>query len=175
MNGNDPAFIEAVRLAKKFFPESKAFIAPNAGLDWDAFLGAMMNANYSADHSCYTFRNPSDPDLGLANKGGLDGDDADIYVRLLSHAELIPSGRAIVILDGIGAQGWSTEECLPFVCDSSTVPQRLHEITCFGQSRDTIFVFESGEALLVDHDDRVHWARSKVNQQWRKACEPFRL
>ncbi|WP_342190232.1 hypothetical protein Pla52nx_004690 [Stieleria varia] len=171
MKGNDPAFVEAARLVKKFFPESTSFIS-EVGLDWDAFLGAMMTANYEADYSCCPFRNPTDPDLGLAQKGGLDGEEDEVYSRLLSHAEFTPSGRAVVILDAIGNEGWSTEQCPPFICASQAVPQRISEIACFGQSRDTIFVFESGESLLVDHDERVHWARSNVNQQWKKACEP---
>ena len=171
MKGNDPAFVESARLVRKFFPESTSFIPEEVGLDWDAFLGAMMTANYEADHSCYPFRNPTDPDLGLAQKGGLDGEEDDVYLRLLAHAKLTPSGRAVVIPDAIGVKGWSREECPPFECASPTVPQRISEIACFGQSRDTVFVFESGEALLVDHDERIHWARSNVNQQWRKACE----
>lgn len=170
MKGIDPAFIEAARLAKKFFPESKAFIQENVGLAWDAFLGAMRVADYWADYSCDPFRQPSDPDLGLAHKGGLEGDDAAVYVRLLSHAEMAPSGRAVVVLDAIGAQGWSLEECPPFICDSRMVAERLREVVCFGQSRDIIFAFESGEALLVDHDERVHWARSKINRRWLKAA-----
>lgn len=39
MNGSDPAFVEAARLVREFFPESKAFITSDIGLDWDAFLG----------------------------------------------------------------------------------------------------------------------------------------
>lgn len=172
MKGNDPEFVEAARLVRKFFPESNACNPVVAGLDWDAFLGAMMTANFEADYSCCPFRNPTDPDLGLAQKGGLAGDDGDVYLRLLSHAKLTPSGRAVVILDAIGDSGWSTEDCPPFVCASKTVPQRISEIACFGQSRDTLFVFESGEAMLVDHDERVHWARSMINRHWQKASGP---
>ena len=163
MKGNDPAVVEAARLVRKFFPESRSFISEEVGLDCDAFLGAMMTAHYEADYSCYPFRTQTDPDKGLSQAGGLDGRDDEIYLRLLSHAKLNPAGRAVVILDAIGVQGWSAEECPPFVCDSSMVAQRISEICCFGQSRDTIFVFESGEVLLIDHDERVHWARSKPN------------
>ena len=133
-------------------------------MNWDAFLGAMMVADYSADYSCYPFRDSTDPDLGLASAGGLDGDADDVYRRLLDHASLMPKGRAIVVLDAIGRTGHSTEECRPFVSHSRTVPDRLKEILCFGQSRDTIFIFESGSAILVDHDDRVHWAQSRIRQ-----------
>lgn len=171
MKGTDLAFAEAARLVRKFFPESKAYIPEDAGLDWDAFLGAMMIADYASDFSCYPLRNSTDPDQGLAQSGGLNGEERVIYSRLLSHANLTPSGRAVVIPDAINAKGWSSEECPPFVCASHTVPQRISEFACFGQSRDAIFVFESGEALLVDHDDRVHWARSKVNRKWQTACE----
>lgn len=169
MKGADPAFVETARLVRKFFPESTAYIPNNVGLDWDLFLGAMMTANYAADYSCYAFRNPTNPDLGLAQSGGLEGEEDVVYSRLLSHAKLTPSGRAVVIPDALSLKGWSIEECPPFVCAAPTVPQRISEIACFGQSHDTIFVFESGEALLVDHDERVHWARSNVNQKWKTA------
>lgn len=165
MKGNDPAFVEASRLVKKFFPESTSFIS-EVGLEWNAFLGAMKTADYEADYSCYPFRNSTEPDLGLAQKGGLNGEEDEVYLRLLSHAKFTPLGRAVVILDATGNEGWSTEQCLPFICASHAVPQRISEIACFGQSRDTIFVFESGEAILVDHDERVHWARSIVSQKW---------
>ena len=164
MRGDDPEFIEATRLALKFFPESRAFISSDTGLDWDPFLGAMMAANYNADYSCYPFRDPTDPDLGLASKGGLDGDAGDVYLRLLDHTSLAPNGRAIAVLDAIGRSGHSTEECRPFVSHSRTLPDRLKEIPCFGQSRDTIFIFESGSAILIDHDDRVHWAQSRIRK-----------
>lgn len=150
------------RLALQFFPESKGFISQETGLHWEAFLGAMMSADYNADHSCYAFRNSSDPDLGLASKGGLEGDDDEIYCRLIAHAGLAPEGRAVVVLDAIGREDFSMEDCPPFVCDSRMVQDRLKDIACFGQSRDTIFIFECGTALLVDHDDRVHWSRSRI-------------
>ena len=164
MKGDDPEFIEATRLALKFFPESRGFISLNTGLDWNAFLGAMMAADYNSDYSCYPFRDSTDPDHGLASRGGLDGDADDVYLRLLDHTSLMPNGRAIVVLDAIGSSEHSTEECPPFVSHSRTVPDRLKETECFGKSRDTIFIFESGSAILIDHDDRLHWARSRIRQ-----------
>ena len=50
MKGNDPAFLEAARLVRKFFPESTSCIPEEIGLDWDSFLGAMTTANYEADY-----------------------------------------------------------------------------------------------------------------------------
>lgn len=163
MKGNDPEFVEALRLALKFFPESQSFLTSETGLDWDAFLGAMMVGNYSADYSCYPSREPSDPDFGFAAHGGFDRDDDVVYRDLLNHAGITPSGRAIVVLDAIGQTGQSTEDCPPFICHSRVVPERLTEIPCFGQCRDVIFIFESGEALSVDHDDRIHWSTSREN------------
>lgn len=163
MKGDDPEFVLAHRLAVKFFPESKAFL-PGQGLHWDAFLGAMMRAEYAVDSSCSAVRKPANPDLGLAAKGGLQGRDDEIYQRLLAHAAISPTGRAVIVPDAIGIQGWSTEECPPFVCDSQTVPTRLRGATCFGSARDTLFIFESGEAMLLDHDERFHWARSRINR-----------
>jgi hypothetical protein len=171
MDGNHSSFVEAARLVRKFFPEAKSWTSPDIGLDWEVFLGAMMSAKYTADYSCYPCRNPTDPDLGLADKGGLEGSDRDVYLRLMSHAEMSPSGRAVVIPDAIGTKSWSADDCLPFVCDSQKVPERLQEVNCFNHARDTVFVFESGEAILVDHDERVHWARSKINRRRLKSCE----
>jgi len=163
MQGNDPEFLEAVRLARKFFPESKGYISDQTGMDWDSFLGAMLAAEYQADHSCDSFPAPSSPDLGLANKGGLSGDEAEVYQRLLEHTGFSPQGRAVIVFDAIGLTGWSLEECLPIVCLSSTMPERLRDQNCFEQGhRDMIFIYESGEAILIDHDDRVHWAKSRI-------------
>ena len=164
MNGDAPEFAEATRLALKFFPESRGFISQDTGLDWDAFLGAMKVADYRADHSCYPFHDPSDPDLGLASKGGLDGDCRDVYIRLLQHTSMTPSGRTIVAPDAISRLERSTEDCPPFVCHAPSVPDRLKDLTCFGSARDTIFIFESGGAILIDHDERVHWAHSRIRQ-----------
>lgn len=164
MHGTDDAFVEAARLVRKFFSESRAFLHIGTGLHWEAILGAMMTADYQADHSCDPFRSADAPNLGLADKGGVEGDDRDVYRRLLKHAQLTPAGRAVVIPDGIGVDGWSVEHCPPFICDFACVPEWLDEVPCFGPSRDTIFVYESGEALMVDHDQRVHWARTKEHR-----------
>lgn len=169
MKGNDAAYLEALRLVWKFFPESKGFNTPVVGLDWDRCVGAMQSANYSADYSCYVCRLQTDPDLGFAQKGGLIGSDAEVYKRLLAHAAFTPSGRVVVVPDAIGCSSWCDEDNLPFVCAATSVPERLEERSCFGVTRDTLIVFESGEALLVDHDERVHWARSNINRQWMNA------
>lgn len=169
MRGNDPDFLEAKRLVLKFFPESVGFNTSDVGLDWNAFLGAMMSADYTTDYSCDPFRNPNDPDLGLSEIGGLEGQESEVYLRLLSHTGLNPAGRSVVVPDALGRTGWSIEECPPFVCAVKTVPERLDEMSFFHQSRDSLFVYESGEALLIDHDCRVHWARSQINKRQGKA------
>ena len=161
MKGTDPEFLEAARLIRKFFPESKSCITDEVGLDWDAFLGAMQTVEYAADYSCDPFRNPDDPDNGLSEQGGLEGNATEIYKRLLTHTSLNPNGRAVVVPDALGRTGWSIEECPPFACSTNTICGRLNEITFFGQSHDSIFVYESGEARLIDHHNRVHWARSQ--------------
>jgi hypothetical protein len=164
MTWDAPEFLEAIRLIRKFFPESQQFISEETGLDWDAFGGAMMAADYHSDYSGYPFRAPDSPDLGLASKGGLSGDDAEIYLRLLEHAGFAPTGRTVVVPDAFGV-GSSVEECLPFVCHSRTVAARLRETPSFSLGmRDTLFVFESGEALLIDHDERVHWSKSQMRK-----------
>jgi len=150
MTSDAPEFLEAIRLIRKFFPESQRFISEETGLAWDAFVGAMMAADYHCDHSCDALRNFGAPDLGLATRGGLSGGDAEIYLRLLAHAGFAPTGRAV-------------EKCLPSVCHSRSVAARLRETPSFSLgTRDTLFVFESGEALLIDHDERVHWSKSHL-------------
>ena len=167
MNGDAPEFIEAIRLARQFFPESRGFISTETGIDWDSFLGAMMTADYQFDHSCDPFSAATIPASSLASKGALDGESDDVYLRLLDHSAVVPLGRAVVIPDAIGLGDHSTENCLPFVCHSRTVSERLRGGAYFSGSRDTIFIFESGSAILVDHDDRVHWACSRI-RSWRE-------
>lgn len=162
MKGSDPEFCEALHLARSFFPESQAFLQPNVGVDWEAFLGAMQLADYAVDHSCDPARPEDTPDLGLAKRGGLNGNGREIYQRLLQHSGLLPRGRAVVIPDAIGASSWSTETCPPFVCDADAVAHRISETPFFGRNRNSLFIYESGAALLVDHDDRVHWSRSRL-------------
>jgi hypothetical protein len=165
MKGSDPEFLEATRLVLKFFPEARGFLQMEDGIDCDRFLGAMMTAIYEADYSCFPFRGSADPNGGLAVAGGFDGGDAEIYLRLLAHTKIEPKGRAVVIPDAIGANSWSHEERRPFVCHSRAVPERLREIQVFDGCSDSLFVFESSEAILVDHDDRIYWARSRMRSR----------
>jgi hypothetical protein len=123
----------------------------------------MMTANDAVDCSCDTARLASDPDLGFARTGGFEGSDDGIDARILAHVAFAPSGRAIVVPDAIGINGRSVEECPPFACDSHSASERLAEIHCFDSSRNTVFVFESGESQLIDRDQRIHWARSRIN------------
>ncbi|MCA8994199.1 MAG: hypothetical protein KDA88_19625, partial [Planctomycetaceae bacterium] len=123
MKGSDLEFEEAVRLVRKFFPESTAFITQETGLDWDFFLGAMRAGDYYADHACDPMRESDAPDLGLALKGGLGGTNDEVYRRLLEHTRIVPTGRAVVVPDAIGRSEWSSENCPPFVCDSSRVSE----------------------------------------------------
>lgn len=168
MKGNDPEFLAAARTIREIFPESKGHITDSVGLDPDAFLGAMQIAYYSADYSCCVFRLPTDPDLGLALKGGLHGSDFDVVIRLLTHAGISPRGQVVIIPDAIGRNNWSTEDRPPFICNMQELGLVFSQANCFRGTNDTILVFGSGEAILVDHDDRVHWARSKQNLAWSK-------
>ncbi|MFN3148241.1 hypothetical protein [Bremerella sp.] len=161
MNGDAPEFIEATRLTLKFFPEALDYISIETGLDWEAFLSAMMQADYGADFSCDPYRRDTDPDLGLARLGAIDGTDREVYERLLKHSGLTTAGRAVVVPDAIGRDCSSSDECLPLVCHSARVPERLAEVPCFGGGRNTMIVFENGTALLIDHNDHVHWAKSR--------------
>lgn len=164
MKESHPEPVELLRLVQTFFPEAKPYLQSGLGLEWDGFLGAMKLADYAADYSCDPFREPGSPDFGLARIGGFEGDDAAVYRRLLSHARLAPSGRVVVIPEGLTTNGGMSATCQPFVCAAESASDRLREHPCLGRALEMIFIFESGEALLVDHDYRVHWARSKINQ-----------
>lgn len=50
IDGNAPAYLEACRLAREFFPESRGYITDAVGFDWDSFGGAMQLANYKCDY-----------------------------------------------------------------------------------------------------------------------------
>lgn len=163
MTGNDPEFLEALRLIRKFFPESRAYLTDERGLDWDAFGGAMQCGDFAFDNSCDHFRFQDSPVLEFEGLGGLDGTPDEVYQRILSLAGFAPSGRAVVVPDAIGFGGRSIEECRPFVCAAARLPERLREIPRFWMDRhDTVIVFESGEAILVNHDDRLYWSRSRL-------------
>jgi len=106
------------------------------------------------------------PDLGLRVSGGVSGTEYEVYQRLLAHTGFMPKGRVVVVPDMVWS---STEERPPFVCDTETLLIRLHERdatdqTClvFDGSSDSLFVYETGEVLLLDHDQRLFWAQSKV-------------
>lgn len=161
MQGNAPEFLEAIRLAKQFFPECRNYLSDLTGFDWELFLAAMMTTSYSADYSCDPFAPAEAPSQGLAATGGMEGEASTVYQRLLSHANICPNGRAVVVPDAIGCNQFSLDNCLPFVCESGTVLARIDEANCFDASRNTIIVFESGVAMLTDHDDRFHWAYSR--------------
>ena len=163
MKYSDPEFVEAVRLIAKFMPESRSRLAAQGRLRSDVILEAMAECGLYQDWSC----DPCSPgpDLGLRASGGVNGTESAVYRRLLAHTGFRPKGRVVVVPDIIWS---STEERPPFVCDTETLPVRLHERdvtdqTClvFDGSSDNLLVYETGEALLLDHDQRFFWARSK--------------
>ncbi len=166
-NGNDgqwnaPEVMEALRLINKFFPESKGFLTNETGIGIWNFISAMKLAEFGADFSCEPYGVPPGPDLGLSQKGGLDGDVKAVFARLLDHAGFSPSGRCVIIPDALGYKGWSQENLKPIVCHHKMAAQRIDELEfcLFDHSHDSLFIFESGEALAVDHDNRVYWAKS---------------
>jgi len=170
MDGSDPEFVEALRLTLKFFPEASRYLSLETGLQWDLFSCAMGDAEYWHDSSCE--ENPYSPEDRCGDfikTGGFYDDNEVVYERLLKHVDFHPEGRAVVIPDALGTRGSSMDDCRPFVCHSRTVSSRLQEHPpIFSWGNDVIFVFESGEAILVDHDNRVTWAKSRV-RYWKPA------
>ena len=173
MRANDPEFLEAIRLIRKFFPESKPFVSVESGLAWDHFVGAMMKADFGMDDSLDPTKGTEAAENALASKALTTMGDAEIFLMLLEHAGFTPTGRAVVVPDTLGFAGSSIEERKPFVCNSGTLVERLEEsdknevelpIRFFDGASDTIIVFESGEALLVNHDDHFFWAKSRIRR-----------
>jgi hypothetical protein len=76
----------------------------------------------------------------------------------------MPQGRVVVVPDALNVNTISRENCLPFVCLAQTLPIRLSEprsSDLFNNCHDSLLVYESGEAIAIDHDERLFWARSK--------------
>jgi|GEM_PF-2396199 len=177
MNGNDPEFIEAIRLIRKFFPESKRYISDQTGLDWCSFLNALRDgATFGEDWSCDLFGIPGFtimiPEPSFSDRGGIEGSEGEVFLRILNHIGFTPTGRAVVVPDAMSITETATEDRHPFVCSANRVAERLDEMVhvdhisgcnrpyVFDGLSDSIFVFESGEAFLLQHDIRLFWARS---------------
>ena len=151
MEWNSPAFIEAIRLARKFFPECKPFVSEKQGLGWEGFVSGMKLADWHADFSCNPYYKENKFRLLLASQGGFDGGSVEIYHRLVNCTGLSPDGRAVIVPEALGTSGWSKEEVLPFLCHSRSVATRLAS-DFFDSSRDILIIYESGAALAIHHD-----------------------
>ena len=155
-------------MVNKFFPESKGYVSKETGLDFGNFILAMKLGNFNCDYSCEVYGIPPGPDLGLAHKGGFDGEYGTVYLRLLEHANFHPEGRCIIVPDVLGFNYGSHTLEKPFICDQKMVGVRLEELdNFFDESCDILIVFESGEALAIDHDHRFFWSKSKINNAKR--------
>ena len=165
MYGNCAEFMEALRLIRQFFPEAKATLQSHTGVDFYAFLQAMQYTSLKQDSSCNVFRHSIEPVGQWANLGGFAGTDAEIYARLLAYTGFKPQGRVVVVPDALNTRTVSRENNLPFVCRAQTLSMRLSEVssnTIFGNAHESLLVYESGEAIAIDHDDRLFWAKSKT-------------
>ncbi|MBB6050173.1 hypothetical protein [Armatimonas rosea] len=163
MTGDCPEFIEAIRLTRDFFPEAKPYISLERGLHWDHLWQALLDAGARMDFSCDSgCHRPGEHALvHKLHRPEVVSDD-EIYRVLLEHTGFSPTGRVVVIPDASWRPGFVPSARLPFVCSSQTVATRLHEYDdLFFQGNDTVFVFESGEAFLLNHDEKFIWAKSK--------------
>jgi len=161
MKWNDPQFIEAIRLIRKFFPESKGYVYQGKPLSIESLISTMKLVDLKMDFSGDPIGIPEGPKLGFYESGGFNGSDDEIYKRILRHTKLSPSGRAVIVPDAVI---YSDENVQPFVCHSGSVPSRLREAdNIFNNGNDSLFVYESGEVLAVDHYNRLFWAKSKIN------------
>jgi len=154
MQFDDPIWLEGVRLTRKFFPESRAYIHTPFDLGLDSAFNILRLANPELQRVLY------DPNL----------EDYALYNWIITTASFSPSGRAVVVPDCQYA------ERVPFICDAERVGERIDEgvtdhrpdgstytSAIFNCGSDTFVVFESGEAFLADHHEGVFWARSKIN------------
>ncbi|MEM8670482.1 MAG: hypothetical protein AAGG48_23350 [Planctomycetota bacterium] len=177
MDWNDPDLVETRRLIRKFFPESRATVHLDRPMGVYDLVTAMSWARHFQDFSCE--RVPyldSPPDLGLKDRGGVWDDDDSIYERLLDHTGFSPSGRVVIIPDDHCTWGR-----MPIVCLSRTAIDRVREFSAtysgdskcklfFDNISDIIFVYESGEAIVLDHDQRFFWAKSKLRTWTEEAA-----
>lgn len=166
MDWNSPPFVESRRLIRKFFPECRAVIALDEQIDVFSFIDAMSWAGISRDDSCDPCPLDGAPDLGLLSLGGVDDADDVVYARLLQHASFSPSGRVVIIPDVYCTPGRE-----PIICHSRSAIDRIREFEdtytertawLFDNCSDSIFVYESGEAMVLTHDQRFFWAKSKT-------------
>lgn len=160
MKWNDPQFIEAIRLIRKFFPECKGYIEEENPLSIEVITLAMRVVGCKTDFSEDPFSVNGDPNLGFREAGGFEGTDDEIYNRILKHTGISPIGRVVIVPDAVTQ---SIENNLPFVCHSDSAPSRLSEIdNVFNNNNDSLFVYESGEVFAVNHDNRLFWAKSNA-------------
>jgi len=88
----------------------------------------------------------------------LIGKDVEIYARSLKRTGFQPSGRAVVLPD---VENWE-ESVRPFICAASTVPSRIKDAAPFFIGvQDALFIYGSGQMMLIDHHDRLLWSISK--------------
>ena len=159
---------KAIRLIHKFFPESKSNFSKESGIGIYNFFDSVKYCNFYSDFSCDPHSIPSAPDLGLSSKGGFDGSFEEIMNRLLDQAGFSPSGRCVFIPDVISESIWHKYRESPIICDWKKVPERIWDLNSDevfnASSYDSLFVYESGEAMGVDHDNRFFWAKSFANR-----------
>ena len=160
---------ECRRLIRKCYPDCTATVHVNKPMCAYALVTAMSWGLHDTDYSCEACpretRSASDKDL--ASQGGVwDNDDSTIYQRLLDRAGFSPTGRAVILPDDYCTFGRA-----PIVCDSRTASERVFEFSdknagdaqcsvLFDNISDIVFVYESGEAMVLDHDQRFFWGKS---------------
>jgi hypothetical protein len=170
MKGSDPEFVEAARLIREFFPETAATATPEAGLTWETLWLAMSWCDFHLDCTCVEKGATGDVSR-LYELGGVEGTDEVVYLRILRLTGFQPSGRVVVIPDSLGPTSRSLDIDPPFVCHSRTLAERLRERDgLFGCGNDTLIVFESGEAIVVNHDSYVCWSKSKL-RRWSEPVD----
>ena len=163
---------EARRLIEKFFPESVGLIPDGSVISFVGMLNAMDRAGLCFDASCDPFASlhfshimRPEQDESFASRGGFSGASfGGVYERILDHTGISPSGRIVLIPDNHVTVG--TPYCL--ICDVGRAVQRVEELEgrhvwhVFDGSNDTLIVYESGEAIAIDHDRRLWWATSRM-------------
>ena len=153
----DEEFCEPLRLIRKFFPESKARVTDFENLSvWD-FLAAMEFVGLAVDFSYEPFGIPPGHRGDFAAKVDDRWNNEEVYRIVLEHTEFAPSGRVVIL------RGDRRASSNYIVCDSRAAASRLAELDgrLLSAGDDWLFVYESGEAFVIDHDNRLYWARSR--------------
>ncbi len=163
---DDGRYDESKRLILKFFPELTDWLGESSSISLDGFVMGCRSVGVQCDNSYVDSPNLPGTHAQLRSSEALEGSDEEIYLKILKYTGFSPSGRVVFIPDTDNFQNVYR----PIICNSQTLPSRLRELDAnpnapcfFNSSHDTVVVYETGQAWLLNHDNWLFWASSIQN------------